>query len=177
MKVAEGLFDVHTRVLWDVGWLNKDASVLGIGGDYYTFNEDPKYLVVDTAGRTLILSPLNGYGTPPIPAGATRRVRLYVNYGHQWQCRGSAVTIRVTNGTHSIDFDLPLIHGWAGAPAANWSSFADYESFKDIGHARMQIFLKDYMWGGGDCGPYPSGNDAKGVVFRIEAHYYDDYGE
>ena len=79
-KVAPNLYLVHTRVLWDLGWLT-DSTYLDVGG-FFSYYEEPKALVYGP-NRTLFLSPLEGYSIPEPAKNAYRKVRLYVNYGHQ----------------------------------------------------------------------------------------------
>jgi len=165
-QVAPGLFEVHTRVLWDLGWL-RDSTKL-VEGAYFAYNESPKNIVYGR-NQTTFLSPLKGYGIPDIPQGATRKVRLYVTYSHQWMCNGSAVTVRIGG----VDFDLPTIHGAWIHPAAGWSNFRSYSEYQDVGHATMQVFLKNYVWGGNHCGR-PAGSN-RGAIYRIEAHFYDEF--
>ena len=55
-----------------------------------------KHLFTDQ-DRTLFLQPLEAYGIPEKPKNAYRKVRLYVNYGHQENCSGTP-TVRITGG-------------------------------------------------------------------------------
>jgi hypothetical protein len=167
-QAGPGLFEVHTRVLWDLGWL-KDSAKL-VNGAYFAYNESPKDIVYGK-NQTLILSPLKGYGVPDIPDGATRKVRLYVTYSHQWMCNGKAVTVRIGG----VDFDLPLIHGAWIHPAAGWSNSRQFSEYQQVGHSAMQVFLKDYVWVGNQCQKAAGSN--RGAIYRIEAHFYDEYPE
>ena len=172
-QVGENLYLVHTRVLWDLSWLTVDDYL--DGGGFFTYYEDPKSLVYGP-NRTTFLMPLEGYGIPEIPERATRKVRLYVNYGHQWMCGGTP-TVRVVSGTGVVEFSLPRIDGFYGDMGANWSDFKEYSEYQDIGHAQIQVYQKDFIYEGEHCGPYPgTGPDRpKGVVYKIEAYFYDEY--
>jgi hypothetical protein len=162
-KVAPNLYLVHTRVLWDIGWVT-DSSVLTSG--YFTFNDVPKNLVYADGSRTLFLSPLEGYGIPEKPKNAHRKVRLYVNYGHQEGCNGTP-TVRITSGGGQVEFSLPIIGGSFGDVGANWSDFKDLSEYQGIGHAQIQVYQKDST----------SGCTISGAVYRIEAHFYNGYGK
>ncbi len=164
-KVQPNLYEVHTRVLWDLGWLTNDTYL--DNGGFFSYYQTPKALVYGP-GRTLFLSPLEGYGIPEKPKNAYRKVRLYVNYGHQEGCSG-APTVRITSGGGTVDFSIPIIGGFFGDMAAGWSDFKDLSEYQGIGHAQIQVYLKD--WGG--C----SSDQPKGVVYRVEAHFYDGYGK
>jgi hypothetical protein len=160
-----GLYDVHTRVLWTVGWLHN------LPGGFFAYNEFPTTsLLYGNGTQSIILSPLQGYGVPPVQDGATRRARLYVTYSHQWMCAGEAVTVRIGD----VDFDLPTIHGSWVAPAANWSDFVPFEDYEHVGHTTIKVFLKDYYWDGPHCNPTPG--NVRGAIYRVEAHFYDDFG-
>jgi hypothetical protein len=161
-KVAPNLYLVHTRVLWDLGWLT-DATVLG-GTGHFTYNDVPRALVY-APNRTLFLSPLEGYGIPEKPKTAYRKVRLYVNYGHQEGCNGTP-TVRIVNGPKEVEFSLPIIGGAFGDVGANWSDYKDLSEYQGIGHAQIQVYQKDST----------SGCNISGAVYRIEAHFYDGYG-
>jgi hypothetical protein len=169
-KVAPGLFEVHSRVLWDVGWME---PAFGDGNAKFTYWEQPKPLVYGY-GRTRFLRPLEGYGIPEVQEGATRKVRLYVHYGHQWDCGGT-----VTVGIGDVEFSLPDISGFYGDMAAGWSDFKEYAEYEHVGHAGIQVYMKDFVYEGGQCGPYPgTGPDRpKGVIYRVEAHFYDEFPE
>ncbi len=172
-QVGPNLYLVHTRVLWDLGWLT-NAAYLDVGG-YFSYYEVPKPLVYGP-NRTTFLSPLQTYGIPEIPANATRKVRLYVNYGHQWMCGGTP-TVKIVSGTNEVEFSLPQIGGFYGDMGANWSDFKDYSEYQNIGHAQIQVYQKDFVYEGDQCGPYPGTGPGrpKGVVNKIEAHFYDQY--
>lgn len=170
-KVAPGLYHVHKRVLWDVGWLtNQTCLTYNLYLAYNELEVPPTYLRYGNCD-TLILSPLKGYGVPAIPEGATRKVRLFATYSHQWMCNGSAVAVDIGG----VEFDLPLIHGAWIHPASNWSNFREYSEYEHVGHTSIKIYLKDYVWGGSHCA-YSSGSN-RGAVYRIEAHFYDEYPE
>ena len=66
-----------------------------------------------------------------------------------------------------VEFSLPIIGGYFGDMAAGWSDFKDLSEYEGMGHASIQVYQKD---GSGDCDP-------AGVVFKIEAHFYDGYGK
>jgi hypothetical protein len=171
-QVGPNLYHVHTRVLWDLGWLT-DSSYLS--GGLFTYWEDPRPLVYGS-DITLFLSPLKGYGIPEVPENATRKVRLYVNYGHQWMCGGTP-TVKITNGSNEVEFSLPIISGLYRDMGANWSDFKEFSEYENIGHAQIQVYQKDFYYDGSHCGPYPGTGPSrpKGVVYRIEAHFYDEY--
>lgn len=164
--VAPGLYEVHSRVLWNVGMLTDHSK---IPSGYFEYNEHPKNLVYGPT-NTLFLSPLKGYGIPDLVAGATRKVRLYVNYGHQWMCLG-VPTVKIGD----VEFNLPMISGHWAAMGANWSNFRDYTEYAHLGHSSIQVYLKDFVYGGGHCGSYPGTDRVKGAMYRVEAHYYDDF--
>ena len=174
-KVAPNLYHVHTRVLWDLGWLTNDTYL--DAGTYFTYYEEPKNLVYGQ-NRTTFLSPLQGYGIPEKRKKVARKVRLYVNYGHQYQCGGTP-TVKIVSGPNEVEFSLAQIGGFYGDGAAGWSDFKDFSDYENIGHAQIQVYQKDFVYDGPDCGPYPgTGPDRpKGVVYRIEAHFYDFYGK
>jgi hypothetical protein len=173
-KVGPNLYHVHTRVLWDLGWLTDDTKL--DGGGFFTYFEDPKALVYGL-NRTTFLSPLEGYGIPEKPKNAYRKVRLYVNYGHQWMCGGTPTVKIIGNG--EVEFSLPRIDGFYGDGAAGWSDFKDLSEYQGIGHAQIKVYQKDFVSEGGQCGPGDgTGPDRpKGVVYRIEAHFYNGYGK
>jgi hypothetical protein len=160
-KVGSNLYHVHTKVLWDLGWLT-DANYLE--GGHFTYNATPKYLVYGP-NRTLFLNPLEGYGVPAKGNGAYRKVRLYVNYGHQEGCNGTP-TVRITNGVDQVEFSLSIIGGEFGDIGAGWTEYRDLSEFQGIGHARIQVYQKDHT---GVC-------SIMGAVYRIEAYFYDGYG-
>ena len=166
-KVGPGLYEVHTRVLWDVGWLT-NSGLLDSNG-FFTYNEFPRSLVY-AVNRTTFLRPLKSYGIPDIPDGATRKVRLYVNYGHQWMCDGTP-----TVSIGDVEFYLDEISGYYGDMGAGWSNFREYEEYEFLGHAQIQVYLRDFQYGGPHCGPYPGIGRPKGVIYRIEAHFYDEF--
>jgi len=169
-KVAPGLYEVHSRVLWDVGWMEPE---LGDGNGKFTYWEEPKSLVYGY-NYTLFLAPLKVYGIPEVQEGATRKVRLYVHYGHQWEC-GGTVTVRIGD----VEFSLPDISGHYAAMGANWSDFKEYAEYEHLGHTGIQVYMKDFVYEGGQCGPWPgTGPDRpKGVMYRIEAYFYDEFPE
>jgi hypothetical protein len=160
-KVEPNLYQVHTRVLWDLGSLTNNTYLTA---GHFTYNDVPKALVYGP-DRTLFLSPLEGYGIPEKPKTAYRKVRLYVNYGHQEGCSGTP-TVRIVNGPKEVEFSLPIIGGEFGAVGANWSDFKDLSEYQGIGHAYIQVYQKDST----------SGCNISGAVYRIEAHFYDGYG-
>ena len=162
-KVQPNLYEVHTRVLWDLGWVS-DSTVLTSG--YFTFNDVPKNLVYADGSRTLFLSHLEGYGVPEKPKNAYRKVRLFVSYGHQEGC-GCTPTVRIVSGNGEVEFSLPIIGGSFGDVAANWSDFKDLSEYQGIGHANIQVYQKDAT---GAC-------SIRGAMYRIEAHFYDGYGK
>jgi len=162
-QVGPGLYEVHARVLWDAGWM-QDAGT-GFPGAVYT--EDPTPLTYGS-GRSTFLKPLMGYGIPDPAPGATRKVRLYVNYGHQWMCEGIPT---VTVG--DVEFELPMISGHAADMATNWSGFRDLSEYQHLGHCPIYMHLKNFVWSGSHCNP--TAGAWRGVVYRIEAHFYDEY--
>jgi hypothetical protein len=162
-KVQPNLYHVHTRVLWDIGWVT-NSSVLTSG--YFTFNDVAKNLIYADGSRDLFLSPLEGYGVPEQPKNAYRKVRLYVLYGQQQGCYGTP-TVRIVSGAGEVEFSLPVIGGSFGDVAANWSGFKDLSEYEGIGHANIQVYQKDAS---GGCSIW-------GAVYRIEAHFYDGYGK
>jgi len=163
-KVQPNLYEVHTRVLWDLGWVNDSAKTSG----YFTINDTPKSLVYADGSRTLFLSPLEGYGVPEKPKNAFRKVRLYVSYGDELTCTGTP-TVKIVSpfGAGEVEFSLPIIGGSVGDVAANWSDFKDLSEYEGIGHANIQVYRKDAT---NVC-------SVSGVVYRIEAHFYDGYGK
>jgi hypothetical protein len=161
-----GVYEVHTKVLWSIGMLTNPAH---LGGGYFLYHEVPKNLVYGP-DRTTFLRPLTAYGIPEVQDGATRSVRLYVNYGHQWMCGGTP-TVRIGD----VEFSLPEIHGFYGDMGAGWSEFKDYSEYSHLDHAGIQVYLKDFVWEGSHCNP-PSRLE-KGVMYRIEAHFYDVFPE
>jgi len=163
-----GLFEVHRRVLWDAGWR---VDTVGTGLSWLEYMHYPTSLWYGR-DRTLFLSPLQGYGIPEPGPGATRKARLYVSYGHQWMCDG---TPTVTIG--DVEFALPMISGFYGDMGANWSEFRELSEYQHVGHAPITMHLKDYTWGGNHCGPnYEAGLlKPKGVIYRVEAFFYDEY--
>jgi len=167
-KVAPGLYDVHTKVLWDIGWLSDTYSA---EPDEFTYNEHPRRLLYG-ADRDLFLGPLTAYGIPPVQEGATRKVRLYVTYGHQWMCNGTP-TVQIGD----VEFHLPVISGHYAAMGANWSNFREWDEYSHLGHANILVYLKDFSYGGPHCGPYPGTDRPKGVIHRIEAHFYDEFAD
>jgi len=168
VEVAPGLYEVHSRVLWDVSWCEPE---FGMPHGYFTYWEEPTTLDYAT-GRTLFLSPLKGYGIPEVQEGATRAVRLYVNYGHQWMC-GGTVTVSIGD----VEFSLPDISGHYADMAAGWSDFKTYAEYEHVGHAPIQVYMKDFVYEGPHCGPWPGTGPErpKGTIYRIEAHFYDNF--
>ena len=168
-----GLFEVHRRVLWDAGWMNETVAA---GMSWVPYMQDPAPLWYGE-GRTTFLRPLKGYGVPEPGPGATRKVRLYVNYGHQWMCEGKP-TVRIGD----VDFELPMINGFFGDMGANWSEFRELSEYEHVEHAQISMYLKDFVWTwssqyGYHCGYSPAEGalKTKGVVYRIEAVFYDEY--
>jgi len=157
-RVAPGLYEVHTRVLWDVGWVTKHAY---LSKNFFTYDKKPKKLVY-AGDRTLFLSPLKGYGIPDIQQGATRKVRLYVNYGHQLDLKGKP-TVKIGD----VEFFLPRISGFFGDMGANWSNFREYKEYQHLGHSTIEVYLKDGV----------GRPDYNGTIYRIEAHFYDAFPE
>jgi len=80
-KVGPGLYEVHVKTLWDVGWIST-------GNFPYTPNAKGLNWY---GGSSFYLSPLSAYGVPGVQPGATRKVRLYANYSHQMGCSGNPV--------------------------------------------------------------------------------------
>jgi hypothetical protein len=163
---ATELYEVHRRVLWDVAWVKPDQLD---GNGFYTYTDTPRSLVYGS--HTLFLSPLKGYGIPELTPGTVRKVRLYVNYGHQWMCDGTP-TIVIGSIDEGVEFSLPMISGHYGAQGANWSNFVTYDEDLFTGHKGIQVYLKDYVYGGNHC--WGEGS-SMGVMFRIEAVYYDEF--
>jgi hypothetical protein len=159
--VSPGLYEVHKRILWDSSWMADPAIYYETPGPLYY-----------GAFRYLFLKPLDSYGIPPTAAGATRKVRLYVHYGHQWMCGG---TPTVTIG--DVEFELPEINGYFADMGANWSNFREEIEYQHLGHTGITMHLKDFVWEGAHCGATPSAGigKPKGVVYRIEAHFYDEF--
>ena len=163
-RVAPGLYEVHTRVLWDAGWM-VDTTGAGVPEAVYTENPTALYYGL---GRTTFLRPLVGHGIPdPVP-GAIRKVRLYVNYGHQWMCEGTPTVM-----LGDVEFELPMISGHFRDMGTHWSNFRELSEYEHLGHCPIYMYLKDYYWDGPHCNPNPG--MPRGVVYRIEAHYYDEY--
>lgn len=156
-KVAPGLYEVHTRVLWDLGWMRNDNELDNNG--FFAYYHTPRNLVYALA-RELFLSPLKGYGIPEVQQGATRKVRLYVHYGEQLDYPGTP-TILIGD----VEFNLPKIGGYYGDMAANWSNYVTYEEYQHVGHANIQIYSKNS----------PDLTRPFGVVYKIEAHFYDEF--
>jgi hypothetical protein len=164
--VKSKLYHVHSRVLWDAGWVN-GCAVTSYGLPFNEFEPPAGTELCYGPNQTLFLGPF-GYGAPDKPKKATRRVRLYVNYGHQMGCDG---TITVAIG--DVEFYLPLIGGFGGTMAAGWSNFREYSEFKHVGHSGISMYLKDLNITHGDCSSTPGA--MRGSVYRIEMHYYDNY--
>lgn len=160
-KVGPGLYEVHTRVLWDVGWLRDESSTY-IEEGVFVLTSVPRNLAVGNYMETF-LSPLKGYGIPEVQEGATRKVRLYVNYGHQLDMAGTP-TVRIGD----VEFYLPQIGGHYVAPAAFWSNFRSYDEYQHVGHAPIAVWVKDSVMPG-----WPT----QGTMYRIEAHFYDEFTE
>ena len=163
-QVAPGLYEVHTRVLWDASWM---VDTTGAGLNWVEYNEFPTMLTYGR-NRTTVLQPLTGYGVPDPAPGATRKVRLFVTYGHQWMCLG---TPTVTVG--DVDFGLPTISGFYGDMATGWSEFREWSEYQHLGHAPIYMQLKDYAWGGSHCNI--NAGAPRGVVYCIVAHFYDEF--
>jgi len=156
--------------LWDYGWVT-DANTP------FSYNEHPRELVCGP-DRTVFLSPLEGYDVPEIqiPGKTTRKVRSRVTYGHRYQCDGTpTVKLKRYQGADEVEFSLPPIGGYWGDVAANWSDLKDH--MDGIGSATIMVYLKDFIWEGGNCGPYPGSDIPKGVIYRMEAYLYDDYNK
>ncbi len=107
---------------------------------------------------------------PPVPPGATRKARLFVNYGHQWMCDGDPTVVIA-----DVEFMLPMIGGYYGDMATNWSEFRLQSEYEHVGHAPIFVYLKNFVWDGPHCGPPPGADRPKGVVYRVEIHFYDDF--
>jgi hypothetical protein len=156
-------------VLWDLGWLTNESK---LSDGYFTYSEIPKRLVYGK-DRELFFWPLEaeGHGIPEIPIGANRIVRLYVHYGHQDGCFGTP-TVLITSGQQRAEFSLPQINGYYGNMSAEWSDFKDSFYFQEMGHANIMVYQKNFVPNDA-CG---SGEDRpKGVIYRVEAHFYDEY--
>lgn len=156
-KVAPGLYEVHTRVLWDVGWMRNDNE---LENGYFAYYQTPRNLVY-AGNRELFLSPLKAYGIPEVQEGATRKVRLYVHYGEQIGYPGTPTVV-----IGDVEFNLPKIGGFYVDMGANWSNYVTYEEYQHVGHANIQMYLKN---------PWPLPERPYGVVYRIEAHFYDEF--
>lgn len=165
--VGPGLYEVHTRVLWDVGWMRNEAE---LENGNFSYGEQPRNLIYG-GGRAIFLSPLRGYGIPEVQAGATRKVRLYVFYGEQLDYNGEP-TIRIANyqGGDFVDFSLPKIGGHYADMGANWTDYATYADYKDIGHANISI-------GYDNCTNCSQFRLYYGVLYRIEAYFYDEFAD
>lgn len=163
-QVAPGLYEVHSRVIWDASWR---IDTTGAGLNWVTYNEFPMNLTYGR-DRQVVLGPLKGYGIPDPAPGATRKVRLFVNYGHQWMCNG---TPTVTIG--DVDFELPMVSGYYGDMATNWSQFRELSEYQHLGHAPVGMYLKNYYWNGSHCST--STGAPRGVVYCIVAHFYDEF--
>lgn len=167
VKVAPGLYQVHTKVLWDVGWVSGCATpVWGLSYNEFVSGRNLCY----GSNQTLFLKPLTGYGVPDIPDGATRMVRLYVNYGHQLGCSGTP-TVRVGD----VEFSLPEIHGFGGTVGAGWSDFKEESEYGHLGHASIAVYLKNLQITHPDCNVVPG--SMRGSVYRVEAFFYDEFAE
>ncbi len=165
MQVAKNLYHVHTRVLWDLGWYYREdnhKNPIVIGTD-----QNPAQLSYGD-GNNLFLSPLEGYGIPEKPNNAYRKVRLYVYYGHLYNCQGTPTVKIVNSGDQKVEFSLPGIHGAWDDVGANWSDFKDLSEYQGIGHAQIYVYMKGST---GICAGTP------GAMYRIEAHFYDGYGK
>lgn len=156
-KVAPGLYEVHTRVLWDVGWMRNDNE---LENGYFAYDQTPRTLVY-AGNREILLSPLKGYGIPEVQEGATRKVRLYVHYGEQLDYPGTP-TILIGD----VEFNLPKIGGFYVDMGANWSNYVTYEEYQHVRHGNIQMYLKY---------PHLLPDRPYGVVYRIEAHFYDEF--
>jgi hypothetical protein len=164
-KVGPGLYEVHSRVLWDVGWMEPGS---GDGHGQFVYNSISKALVYGY-GRTLFLAPFLYYGVPDVQQGAVRRVRLYVNYAHHIGCAGTP-----TVAIGPVEFSLPVISGDMPDVGANWSDFKSADEFAGVVHTGISVYQKD--WSASASRSWcvdPS--QGMGVVTRIEAHYYDQF--
>lgn len=157
-KVAPGLYEVHKRVLWDVGWLKIDSE---LGGGFFAYYHNPRNLVYAN-GRVLFLSPLRGYGIPEVQDGATRKVRLYVNYGEQLDYPGTPTIV-----IGDVEFYLPKIGGYFADMGANWTNYRTYDEYQHLSHENIEMYSKDS----------PNLTRPYGAVYRIEAHFYDEFPE
>jgi len=150
-------FGAHQRVLWDKGWIDQPT-----GAQAYGKLPNKELKLTYGNSRTLFYRPLSGYGIPEPVDGATQKVKLYVTYSHQMDCKGIPV-IKISSGNKVVEFTLPRIGGTTGDIGANWSSVSTYNEYKDIGHSEIFMYSKD-----GTC-------DVAGHVYRIEAHFYNEY--
>ena len=159
-KVGPELYEVHVKTLWDVGWLSTGN---------FSYNENLKALTW-YGGGPMILSPLTAYGVPTVQAGATRKVRLYMIYSHQWMCNGNP-TVRVG----SLDFEFGAHHGAQSALGAGWSNFktAAEIAVGAPGHANAYAYLKNFWDGGSHCSNTPGAS--RGYISNIVAHFYDQF--
>jgi len=164
--VKSKLYHVHSRVLWDAGWVNGCAPT-SFGLPFNEFEPPLGTALCYGPNQTLFLNPF-AYGAPDTPRKATRKVRLFVNYGHQMGCDGT-----VTVAIGDVEFYLPSIAGFGGTMAAGWSNFRDYSEFKHLGHTGISMYLKDFSISHGDCNSSPGA--MRGSVYRVEIHFYDDY--
>ena len=170
-KVGPGLYKVHTKVLWDVGWVSGcDTPVWGLSYNEFAPPNPSGRNLCYGVNQTLFLAPLTGYGVPDVPEGATRKVRLYANYGHQLGCSGTP-TIRIGD----VEFSIPQIHGFGGTVGAGWSDFKAEADYGHLGHASIAVYLKDFHITHGDCSSV-SGS-MRGSVYRVEAYFYDEFAE
>jgi hypothetical protein len=87
-------------------------------------------------------------------------------------CLGTP-TVRIGD----VEFSLPRISGFYGSMGANWSDYKEYSEYSHIGHSAIEVYLKDFVYGGSHCGPFPGTDRPKGAMYRIEAHFYDVFPE
>jgi hypothetical protein len=158
------LYEVHTRVLWDLGWVAEGQKEPSSANIPYYCDWFRVTSLLYASDRYTFLSPLQGYGIPEVQPGATRKVRLYVNYGHQMESWGTP-TVQIGD----VEFYLPEIGGYWGDMAAGWSNFRTYAEYGHLGHAGIQVYLKNgWFWEPA----WPVGS-----IYRIEAHFYDEFPE
>ena len=152
-KVGDDLYEVHVRRIWSAGWQE------GVVSHYYGVAQGVNYLRLGYGGgEALFLSPLAGYGEPPLTPGATRMVRLYVVHSNEiWS--GSGLILRFQGG-QTVEFHFGTIWGGGQAAGALWSEFKTYSEYSAMGHATIDAFL---LGGGG------------GFIYDVEVHYYDQY--
>ena len=151
-KVGPDLYEVHVRRIWSGGWY-KDAV-----SSPYGVEQGVNYLKYGQANDILFLSPLAGYGEPPLTPGATRMVRLYVTHSNViWA--GSGLILRFQGG-QTVEFHFGTIWGGDHAAGALWSEYKTYSEYSAMGHATIDAFLTGFGWG---------------FIYDVEVHYYDQY--